>query len=197
VFVILLSVLMLPSATTLVPSFILWHYLHGLDTFLPLIVPAFFGNSFFIFLLRQFFRGIPRELEDAAHRWRRDRPHVLGHHPYYGEMVLVTIPLARYGERGSGSQVRQGLDTTWSRAARVEWHGPQRQWERRMGILTDDMKRVVREQRLGEVAEYWERYWQSLWDSRRSKTAEDGGDHEREGERRDRAGGLQGGGATG
>ena len=63
---ILLSVLMLPSATTLVPSFILWHYLHGLDTFLPLIVPAFFGNSFFIFLLRQFFRGIPRELEDAA-----------------------------------------------------------------------------------------------------------------------------------
>jgi len=66
VFVVLLSVLMLPSAATLVPSFLLWHQLHAVDTFLPLIVPAFFGNSFYIFLLRQFFRGIPRELEDAA-----------------------------------------------------------------------------------------------------------------------------------
>jgi len=66
VFVILLSVLMLPSAATLVPSFLLWHQLHAVDTFLPLIVPTFFGNSFFIFLLRQFFRGIPRDLEDAA-----------------------------------------------------------------------------------------------------------------------------------
>ncbi len=66
VFVVLLSVLMLPSTATLVPSFILWRHLHAIDTFLPLIVPAFFGNSFFIFLLRQFFRGIPRELEDAA-----------------------------------------------------------------------------------------------------------------------------------
>jgi len=65
-FVVLLSVLMLPSAATLVPSFLLWHQLHAVDTFLPLIVPAFFGNSFYIFLLRQFFRSIPRELEDAA-----------------------------------------------------------------------------------------------------------------------------------
>jgi len=65
-FIVLLSVLMLPTFTTLVPSFILWYHLHAVDTFLPLIVPAFFGNSFFIFLLRQFFRAIPRELEDAA-----------------------------------------------------------------------------------------------------------------------------------
>jgi multiple sugar transport system permease protein len=66
VFVILLSVLMLPTFSTLVPSFILWQHLHAVDTFAPLIVPAWFGNSFFIFLLRQFFRGIPRDLEEAA-----------------------------------------------------------------------------------------------------------------------------------
>jgi multiple sugar transport system permease protein len=66
VFVALLSVLMLPSFTVLVPQFIMWYHLHAVDTFAPLVVPAFFGNSFFIFLLRQFFRGIPRELEDAA-----------------------------------------------------------------------------------------------------------------------------------
>jgi ABC-type glycerol-3-phosphate transport system permease component len=66
VFVILLSVLMLPSFTTLIPNFILWQHLGAVDTLIPLIVPAFFGNSFYIFLLRQFFRGIPRELEDAA-----------------------------------------------------------------------------------------------------------------------------------
>ena len=66
VFVILLSVLMLPSFTTLIPNFILWQHLGAIDTLIPLIVPAFFGNSFYIFLLRQFFRGIPRELEDAA-----------------------------------------------------------------------------------------------------------------------------------
>jgi len=66
VFVILLSVLMLPTFATLVPSFIFWQHLHGPDTFAPLVVPSWFGNVFFIFLLRQFFRGIPRELEDAA-----------------------------------------------------------------------------------------------------------------------------------
>src|SRR5690242_11338640 len=51
VFLILLSVLMLPSAATLVPSFLLWHQLHAIDTFVPLTLPAYFGNSFFIFLL--------------------------------------------------------------------------------------------------------------------------------------------------
>jgi multiple sugar transport system permease protein len=66
VFVVLLALLMLPSYTTLVPQFIMWYHVHAVDTLIPLIVPSFFGNSFFIFLLRQFFRGIPRELEDAA-----------------------------------------------------------------------------------------------------------------------------------
>ncbi len=66
VFVVLLALLMLPGFTTLTPQFIIWYHLHAVDTLVPLIAPAFFGNSFYIFLLRQFFRGIPRELEDAA-----------------------------------------------------------------------------------------------------------------------------------
>lgn len=66
IFILLLSVLMLPAFATLVPTFILWQHLGAIDTFAPLIVPNWFGNAFFIFLLRQFFHGIPRELEDAA-----------------------------------------------------------------------------------------------------------------------------------
>lgn len=65
-FVLLLATLMLPAQVTLIPLFILFRELNWLNTFLPLIVPAFFGNAFFIFLLRQFFMTIPTELDDAA-----------------------------------------------------------------------------------------------------------------------------------
>ena len=85
-FLILLSVLMVPYFTTLVPTFLLWHAFGLINTFFPLIVPAFFGNSFFIFLLRQFFRGIPRELEDAA---RIDGA------GYFRSFLLIIMPLAR------------------------------------------------------------------------------------------------------
>ena len=57
---------MLPGAVRLVPTYIAYHKLGWINTFLPLIVPTFFGNAFFIFLLRQFFRSIPEELTDAA-----------------------------------------------------------------------------------------------------------------------------------
>jgi multiple sugar transport system permease protein/sn-glycerol 3-phosphate transport system permease protein len=66
IFAILLSTLMLPGAVTIVPTFIIFQKLGWLNTFNPLIVPAFFGNAFFIFLLRQFFLTVPTELEDAA-----------------------------------------------------------------------------------------------------------------------------------
>jgi multiple sugar transport system permease protein len=58
---------MLPMAVTLIPLYIIFRDLHWINTFLPLTVPAFFGGGAFnIFLLRQFFRGIPRELNEAA-----------------------------------------------------------------------------------------------------------------------------------
>jgi ABC-type glycerol-3-phosphate transport system permease component len=65
-FVLLLSTLMLPATVTIIPRFIVFEKLDWLNTFKPLIVPAFFGNAFYIFLLREFFRTIPNDLEDAA-----------------------------------------------------------------------------------------------------------------------------------
>ena len=65
-FYIIIGTMMLPFQVTMVPMFIVFAKLGWVDTFLPLIVPAFFGNAFFIFLLRQFFLSIPHELTDAA-----------------------------------------------------------------------------------------------------------------------------------
>ncbi|MEZ4725993.1 MAG: carbohydrate ABC transporter permease [Caldilineaceae bacterium] len=66
-FSVVISTLMLPSIVTLIPTFILFRYLRWIDTFLPLIVPYWFGGGAFnIFLLRQFFMTIPLELDEAA-----------------------------------------------------------------------------------------------------------------------------------
>ncbi len=67
VFNILLTTLMLPYAVTLIPTFLLWAQLDLVNTFWPLIIPHWFGGGIFsIFLLRQFFRTIPKELDEAA-----------------------------------------------------------------------------------------------------------------------------------
>ncbi len=66
-FVLVLATLMLPFQVIMIPQFILFRSLQWLDTYLPLVVPAFFGGSAFnIFLLRQYFMTISRELDDAA-----------------------------------------------------------------------------------------------------------------------------------
>src|SRR5579871_4355294 len=66
IFVILLATMMLPAAVTMMPVFLIYRWLGWVDTLKPLWVPAFFGSAYWIFLLRQFFLGIPLELEDAA-----------------------------------------------------------------------------------------------------------------------------------
>lgn len=67
IFMILLSGMMLPGAVTLIPTFIGWKVLGFYDTYMPLIVPAFFGGGIFnIFLLRQFYMSIPRDFDEAA-----------------------------------------------------------------------------------------------------------------------------------
>ncbi len=66
-FALIIATLMLPPAVTLIPTFIMWSKLHGINTFWPLIIPAWFGGGpFNIFLMRQFFMTIPRELDEAA-----------------------------------------------------------------------------------------------------------------------------------
>jgi ABC-type glycerol-3-phosphate transport system permease component len=89
-FIILLSTLMLPSQVTLVPTFVLFRILGWVGTFAPLIVPAYFGGPFFIFLLRQFMMTVPLEMDDAA---RIDGCGSFG--IYYRIMLpLVKAPLA-------------------------------------------------------------------------------------------------------
>jgi multiple sugar transport system permease protein len=67
VFLLVLSTMMLPFQVTMIPLFLFFtETLHWGNTFLPIIVPTFFANAFDVFLLRQFFRGIPEELLDAA-----------------------------------------------------------------------------------------------------------------------------------
>jgi multiple sugar transport system permease protein len=75
-FLILLGTLMVHEQVTLVPQFILFAKLGWVNTILPLVVPTFFGNPFYIFLLRQFLMQIPREISEAAridgaNRWKQ------------------------------------------------------------------------------------------------------------------------------
>ena len=65
-FAIVLATMMVPDWVRLVPLFVVFKTLGWINTFNPLVVPAFFGNAFFIFLLRQFFLALPLELSDAA-----------------------------------------------------------------------------------------------------------------------------------
>lgn len=65
-FVIYLSTIMLPPQVTMIPLYIVYRQLGWVGTYWPLVVPAFFGNVVYVFLLRQFLMTIPNELSDAA-----------------------------------------------------------------------------------------------------------------------------------
>ena len=65
-FVIMLSTLMLPAQVTIIPVFLLFRSLGWINTFLPLIIPAWLASPFFVFMFRQFFAQIPEELVEAA-----------------------------------------------------------------------------------------------------------------------------------
>jgi len=66
-FIVLISTVMVPYHVTLIPTYVLFRELQWLDTFLPLIVPSWFGGSaFYIFLMRQFYMRLSFELDDAA-----------------------------------------------------------------------------------------------------------------------------------
>jgi multiple sugar transport system permease protein len=65
-FVILISTIVLPPQATIIPLYILFAKLGWTGTWLPLLVPAFFANAYDVFLLRQYFMSIPKELDEAA-----------------------------------------------------------------------------------------------------------------------------------
>ncbi|MEW6045544.1 MAG: carbohydrate ABC transporter permease [Bacillota bacterium] len=64
--ILILATMLVPFPVTMVPLYVTFARLGWINTLLPLVVPAFLGNAFFIFLLRQFFMTIPEELSDAA-----------------------------------------------------------------------------------------------------------------------------------
>ncbi len=84
-FMLMLATMMLPYPVTMIPIYVEFVKLGWVNSFLPLIVPAFFGSPFYIFLLRQFFMGIPTELEDAALIDGASRAQIIWH---------VILPLA-------------------------------------------------------------------------------------------------------
>jgi multiple sugar transport system permease protein len=88
-FMLVLSVMMLPQEVTLIPTYLLYKQLGWLDTYLPLIVPLYVGGSAFsIFLLRQFFMTIPRDFSDAA------KIDGCGHFRYYWQILLpLSVPV--------------------------------------------------------------------------------------------------------
>ncbi len=65
-FIVYLSTIMLPTQVTMIPLYIIYRQMGWIGTFMPLIVPSFFGNALFVFLLRQFLMTIPAELSEAA-----------------------------------------------------------------------------------------------------------------------------------
>lgn len=82
-FTVLLSTMMLPAIVTMIPTYFLFKELRWINTILPLTVPAFFGGGAFnIFLLRQFFLGIPKELDEAA------KIEGAGHWTIYSRIVM-------------------------------------------------------------------------------------------------------------
>jgi multiple sugar transport system permease protein len=85
-FVITISTMMLPHAVIMIPAFLIFRRLGLVGSWAPLILPAFLGSAFYIFLLRQFFLGIPNDLSDAA---RIDGASELG------IFARIIIPLAK------------------------------------------------------------------------------------------------------
>lgn len=65
-FCVLLATMMIPAQVTMIPGFLIMKNLGWFNTLLPMWVPAAFGAPFFVFLLRQFFKNVPKDLEDAA-----------------------------------------------------------------------------------------------------------------------------------
>ncbi len=86
VFGIVMATIFIPFPVLIVALFDIFARLHWIDTFLPMIIPAFFGNPFFIFLMRQFFLGLPNEISEAA---RIDGANELQ------TFMYIILPLAR------------------------------------------------------------------------------------------------------
>ncbi len=65
-FTCMLATMMLPSQVIMIPSFLIWYRIGLADSYVPLILPYYCGQAFFIYQMMQFMKGIPKELDEAA-----------------------------------------------------------------------------------------------------------------------------------
>ena len=65
-FMVMMGTIMLPTQSTMIPLYVLFNKMNLVNTYWPLILPAYFGAAYYIFLLRQFFMGIPQEITESA-----------------------------------------------------------------------------------------------------------------------------------
>ena len=96
--------LMIPPTVILVPQFILFTQFGWVNTYLPLTVPHFFGNAFFIFLFRQYFRGLSGELFESAE--------IDGCNPW---QAYASIALPLWGLVFGAALLSWALAESWSR----------------------------------------------------------------------------------
>ena len=85
-FILCIATMMIPFQVQMIPLYILFRNLNWINSYWPLIVPPFFGNAYFIFMLRQFFMTIPQDLSDAA---RVDGASEMG------ILLRIIVPLAK------------------------------------------------------------------------------------------------------
>ena len=85
-FMILLGTMMLPYEVTMIPTFIIWAALGLTDSYVPLILPAYFGSASFIFFLKMYFETFPKDYEESA---------VVDGANYFQIFIKIFIPLAK------------------------------------------------------------------------------------------------------
>ena len=83
-FVAMIITMMLPGQVMMIPRFVLFNQIGWVGTFLPMTVPYFFGGAFDIFLVMQFIRGIPRDMDEAAR---------IDGCSYYGIFAYIMVPM--------------------------------------------------------------------------------------------------------
>lgn len=83
-FAAMIVTMMLPNQVMIIPRFVLFNEMGWVGTFLPMTVPAFFGSGFNIFLVMQFIRGIPRDMDEAAR---------IDGCSWYGIFAFIVLPM--------------------------------------------------------------------------------------------------------
>lgn len=85
-FALMMITMMLPSQVLMIPQFLLYNDMHMVGTQLPLILPHFFGSAFNIFMVMQFIRGIPKDMDEAAR---------IDGCSWYGILFRVHLPMIK------------------------------------------------------------------------------------------------------